>query len=153
MFTVRRATAEDAAAVRALTREAYHKWVAVTGREPLPMRIDYDEAVQKHRFDLLYEDDTLAALIETVAEDGHLLIVNVAVLPAFQKRGHGRRLMALAETIARDAGLTSMLLYTNSLMTENIALYTALGYRIEREQPFGTSVQVYMRKDLRAPQS
>jgi hypothetical protein len=31
-------------------------------------------------------------------------------------------------------------------MAENISLYEKLGYRIEREQQFGTSVQVYMSK-------
>ena len=153
MVTMRQATAADAAAVRALTREAYRKWIAVTGREPLPMRVDYAEALQKHRFDLLYEGDTLAALIETALEPDdltpeHLMIVNVAVAPPFQKRGYGRRLMAHAETIAADAGLGKVLLYTNSLMTENIALYGRLGYRIDREQPFGTSIQVYMSKSV-----
>ncbi len=76
------------------------------------------------------------------------MIVNVAVAPAFQKRGFGRRLMAHAETIAADAGLGTVLLYTNSLMAENIALYRRLGYRIDREQPFGTSIQVYMSKSV-----
>ena len=52
MVAMRQAVAADAAAVRALTREAYAKWVAVTGREPLPMRVDYVEALAKHRFDL-----------------------------------------------------------------------------------------------------
>ena len=33
-LTLRRAAAADAAAVRALTREAYAKWVPVIGREP-----------------------------------------------------------------------------------------------------------------------
>jgi ribosomal protein S18 acetylase RimI-like enzyme len=150
MATMRQATAADAAAVRALTREAYQKWVAVTGREPLPMRVDYDEALQKHRFDLLYEGDTLAALIETAQEPDHLLIVNVAVSPAFQKRGYGRLLMAHAEKIAGEAGRDTLVLYTNSLMAENIALYRRLGYRIDREQPFGTSIQVYMSKKSQA---
>jgi ribosomal protein S18 acetylase RimI-like enzyme len=150
MVTMRQATAADASAVRALTREAYQKWVAVTGREPLPMRVDYDEALQKHRFDLLYEGDTLAAVIETAQEPDHLLIVNVAVSPAFQKRGYGRLLMAHAEKIAGEAGRDTLVLYTNSLMAENIALYRRLGYRIDREQPFGTSVQVYMSKKSQA---
>jgi ribosomal protein S18 acetylase RimI-like enzyme len=150
MATMRQATAADAAAVRALTRESYQKWVAVTGREPLPMRVDYDEALQKHRFDLLYEGDTLAAVIETAQEPDHLLIVNVAVSPAFQKRGYGRLLMAHAEKIAGEAGRDTLVLYTNSLMAENIALYRRLGYRIDREQPFGTSVQVYMSKKSQA---
>ncbi len=144
--------AADAAAVLALTREAYKKWVAVTGREPLPMRVDYAEALQKHRVDLLYEGDALAALIETAREPeaapDHLLIVNVAVSPAFQKRGLGQRLMAHAEALAAEAGLATVQLYTNSLMAENIALYRRLGYRVDREKPFGTSVQVYMSKSV-----
>ena len=72
--------------------------------------------------------------------------MNVAVALAFQKRGLGRRLMAHAETLAAEADFATVELYTNSLMAENIALYRRLGYRIDREQPFGTSVQVYMSK-------
>ena len=49
----------DASAIRALTREAYAKWVPVIGREPKPMMADYAEAVQKHRIDLLYLDGEL----------------------------------------------------------------------------------------------
>ena len=146
MLTMKQATVADAVAVLALTREAYRKWVAVTGREPLPMRVDYAEALLKNRIDLLYEGDTLAALLETELEPDHLLIVNVAVAPAFQKRGLGRRLMAHAETLAAAAGRAKLLLYTNSLMAENISLYQKIGYRIEREHQFGTSVQVYMSK-------
>jgi len=152
VVTLRQAVAADAAAVLALTREAYQKWVAVTGREPLPMRVDYAEALQKHRVDLLYEGDALAALIETAREPeaapDHLLIVNVAVSPAFQKRGLGQRLMAHAEALAAEAGFATVQLYTNSLMAENIALYRRLGYRIDREKPFGTSIQVYMSKSV-----
>lgn len=155
MVMMRQATAADAAAVLALTREAYTRWVAVTGREPLPMRVDYAEALKMHRFDLLYEGAALAALIETAREPAegpdHLLIVNVAVSPAFQKRGLGRRLMAHAEALARDGGFAEIRLYTNSLMAENIALYKRLGYCIDREQPSGTSVQVFMSKALSAP--
>ena len=62
------ATAEDAGAIRSLTREAYSKWVPVLGREPLPMTADYAEAVKKHRIDLLYLDGKLVALIEIDSE-------------------------------------------------------------------------------------
>jgi len=152
--TMKQATEADAAAVLALTREAYQKWVAVTGREPLPMRVDYAEALLKNRIDLLYEGsrfaegEQLAALIETALEPDHLLIVNVAVSPKFQKRGLGRHLLAHAETLAVEAGRAKLLLYTNGLMAENISLYQKLGYRIEREEPFGTSIQVFMSKVL-----
>jgi ribosomal protein S18 acetylase RimI-like enzyme len=145
---MRQAAAADAAAARALTREAYAKWVAVTGREPLPMRIDYVEALARHRFDLLEEDGALVALIETERNADHLLIVNVAVAPAHQKRGLGRRLLAHAETLARAESLATVRLYTNALMVENIALYRGVGYAIDREEPVGTSIQVHMSKAL-----
>ena len=148
MPVMRQAVAADAAAVRALTREAYAKWVAVTGREPLPMRVDYVEALAKHRFDLLHEDGVLVALIETERHPDHLLIVNVAVAPTHQKRGLGRRLVAHAEALAQQESLGTVRLYTNARMVENIALYTSLGYAIDREEPAGTSIQVHMSKAL-----
>ena len=145
---MRQAVAADAAAVRELTREAYAKWVAVTGREPLPMRVDYVEALAKHRFDLLHEDGVLVALIETERNDDHLLIVNVAVTPTHQKRGLGRRLLAHAEALAQQESFRTVRLYTNARMVENIALYERLGYVVDREEPVGTSVQVHMSKAL-----
>ena len=93
---LRQAVAADAPAIRDLTRAAYTKWIAVIGREPKPMLADYAEALRKHRIDLLYLDDGLAALIETIPEPAHLLIENVAVAPAFQGQGLGRKLMATA---------------------------------------------------------
>jgi hypothetical protein len=76
---LRRAEATDAAAIRELTRRAYAKWIPVIGREPLPMAADYEQALTKHRFDLLYLEGKLAALIETIPQADHLLIENVAV--------------------------------------------------------------------------
>ena len=80
-------------AIRELTRDAYSKWVSVIGREPKPMTADYDEAVRRHQIELLYVDDELAALIETIPEPDHILIENVAVSPRFQRRGLGRHLL------------------------------------------------------------
>jgi len=136
----------DAEAIRALTREAYAKWVDLTGREPLPMRVDYSDAVRKHRFDLLYVGGCLAALIETVPEGDCLLIENVAVLPAFQGRGFGTRLLKLAEGLAASLALAGVRLYTNKLFVQNIRLYEALGYRMEREEELNGGVAVHMIK-------
>jgi ribosomal protein S18 acetylase RimI-like enzyme len=149
MEEMRQAVAGDAAAIRALTRAAYAKWVPVIGREPLPMVADYEAAVAKHRFDLLYVDGTLAALIETIAKDDHLLIENVAVDPAFQKRGLGRKLMAHAETVAVQAGYALIRLYTNKSFAENVTLYQRLGYVVDREEEFRGGFTVYMSKRIR----
>ena len=126
-MNIRRAEPADASAVRALTREAYAKWVPLIGREPKPMQADYDEAVQKHRIDLLHVDGELAALIETIDEPDHLLIENVAVSPDFQKRGLGRKLVAHAEALATAMRYKEIRLYTNKLFAENVALYLKLG--------------------------
>jgi ribosomal protein S18 acetylase RimI-like enzyme len=105
---------DDADAIRALTRQAYRPWVALIGREPLPMTADYHAAVRDHRFDLAFQRGELVGLIETVAAPDHLLVVNVAVAPASQSVGLGRRLLAHAEALAREQALTRVRLYTNA---------------------------------------
>jgi GNAT superfamily N-acetyltransferase len=147
-FVLRPATIADAPAIRALVREAYAKWVPIIGREPKPMSADYAAAVEKHRIDLLYAADTLAALIEMIPEDECLLIENVAVLPAFQGQGFGRRLMAHAEQVAAATGRAKMRLFANKAFAENVRLYSRLGYRIDREEPFMGGTAVYMSKRL-----
>src|SRR5580704_8741879 len=145
---LRRAVPTDAVAVRELTRKAYAQWIPVIGREPMPMKADYSAAVREHLVDLLYVGGRLVALIETIPEADHLLIENVAVLPAFQGRGLGRRLMAHAEAVARSLGLPEMRLYTNRDFAANVRLYLRLGYRIDREEPFMGGVTVYMSKPV-----
>jgi ribosomal protein S18 acetylase RimI-like enzyme len=146
---LRRAVPSDVPAILELTRAAYAKWVPVIGREPTPMTVDYGGRVREHRIDLLRVGNDLAALIEMVPEAGHLLIENVAVLPAFQGRGYGRRLMIHAEAVAASLGLSETRLYTNKLFAENVRLYRGLGYQVDREEPFKESFTVYMSKSLR----
>jgi ribosomal protein S18 acetylase RimI-like enzyme len=150
MEELRRGAAEDAPAIRELTRAAYAKWVPVIGREPKPMMADYAETIRKHRFDLLYVEGELAALIETIPGADHLLIENVAVAPAFQGRGLGWKLMAHAEELAASLGLGEIRLYTNKLFAENVQLYGKLGYRLDREEEFKGGVVVHMSKRIRS---
>jgi ribosomal protein S18 acetylase RimI-like enzyme len=145
---LRRASIDDAPAIRALTRQAYAKWVPLIGREPTPMLADYAAAVQKHRIDLLYVDGELAALIEMIPEPASLLIENVAVSPAFQRRGLGRRLLAHAEEVGVSLGYGEIRLYTNERYVGNVALYLKLGYRIDREEEFRGTLRVHMSKPL-----
>lgn len=145
---IRQATPQDAAAIAGLTRAAYTKWIPVIGREPKPMEANYDEAVLKHRFDLLYVDGRLAALIETVKEADHLLIENVAVSPDFQGRGLGGQLLKHAEKLACDQGYGELRLYTNQKFASNVALYLHVGYRIDRETVGPRGTTVYMSKTV-----
>ena len=147
---LRRAIPADAVTIRELTRAAYAKWVPIIGREPRPMMADYDAAVRDHLIDLLYVDDRMTALIETIPATDHLLIENVAVLPEGQGGGHGRRLLAHAEGLAASLGLPEVRLYTNKAFVENVQLYLRLGYQVDREEAFMNGVAVHMSKLLRS---
>ena len=145
---IRQGTVADVAAITALTRSAYAKWVPLVGREPLPMQADYSVAITRHRFDLLFVDSDLVGLIETLLRTDDLLIENVAVAPGFQKRGFGRTLIAHAEKMAAQAWRKCVRLYTNSRFEENLLLYASLGYAVEREESLNGGVAIHMVKQI-----
>jgi len=110
------------------------------------MTADHEAALRNHRIDLLYLGSRLAGLIETIPGADHLLIENLAVSPAFQGRGLGRRLVAHAEALAAAQGRAEIRLYTNKKFAANVRLYEKLGYRLDREELFGGGVIVHMSK-------
>ena len=86
-------------------------------------------------------------LLVRSASEGFLLD-NIAVLPACQGTGLGRRLLQLAEEKARAAGYDSIYLYTQEIMTENQAIYERIGYvEYARRRESGLD-RIYMRKAL-----
>ncbi len=145
---LRQAVETDAAAILALTRSAYAKWVPLLGREPTPMYRDYDQALRQDRVDMLYADGELAGIVHTIRKPDYLEIWNVAVHPAYQGRGFGRRLLAHGEALAASLGYDEIRLYTNKAFAENIALYLRVGYVIYLEEPFKEGFTVYMKKPL-----
>ncbi len=114
------------------------------------MTADYNLAVRNHRIDLLCSGDALIGLIEMIPAIDHLLIENVAVAPAFQGNGFGRRLLTNAEHVAATLGYGLIRLYTNKLFTENIELYSRFGYRIDREEVLGGRTAVHMSKPVQS---
>jgi ribosomal protein S18 acetylase RimI-like enzyme len=60
----------------------------------------------------------------------------------------GKALLQFAEGEARRAGFDAIYLYTHERMTENLALYSRIGYvEYDRRSQGGFSL-VYMRKQL-----
>jgi len=143
---IRMAEPHEAGAITAIVMAAYAKWVPLIGREPMPMRVDYEKAVLEHRFDLAVENGAILGLIETVPHPDHLWIDNVAVAPAAQGRGIGRMLLAFTEERAIAAGHPELRLVTNGAFESNIALYTRLGFAVDRIEDFRNGKAVYMRK-------
>lgn len=143
---IRIAEPHEAGVIAAIVMAAYAKWVPVIGREPMPMRVDYNKAVLEHRFDLAVEAGEILGLIETVPHPDHLWIDNVAVAPTAQGRGIGRMLLAFTEERARTAGHPELRLVTNGAFESNVALYTRLGFEVDRIEDFLNGKAVYMRK-------
>jgi ribosomal protein S18 acetylase RimI-like enzyme len=145
---IRPATPEDRARVEDIVRESYAKWVRLIGAQPAPLRADYRALIDAGRVFVLDSGDAVAGLIVLVDEPDTLLIENVAVWPAAQGRGLGRRLLSFAEDRARALGRPAIRLYTHELMTTNIALYHSLGYRETGREDVVRGQTVHMRKNI-----
>jgi GNAT superfamily N-acetyltransferase len=146
---IRCARPADRAAIERIVRAAYGIYVERIGKPPGPMLDDYTALISDGRVSVLEEADrTMAAIIVLLPEPDHLLLDNIAVRPDRQGQGLGRRLIAFAEEQARRLGHSEVRLYTHEKMTENIALYTRLGFvETGRGQEAGYD-RVFMTKRL-----
>lgn len=145
---MRPATEADRPRVEEIVQAAYAPWAEVIGIRPIPMDADYAALIQDGR--VFVTGDGPDGLIVLIPEDGVLLVENVAVAPAHHGRGIGRALLAFAEHHARVLNLPRLRLYTDELMTKNIALYEALGYHETARQHVGGRNVVHMAKNLGA---
>jgi ribosomal protein S18 acetylase RimI-like enzyme len=147
---IRRAQSEDRAAVEAIVRDAYAIYIERIGGPPGPMLDDYAALIADGAVSVLEEPDgTLAAIIVLLRKPDHLLLDNIAVRPDRQGSGLGRQLIAFAEAEAQRLGHPELRLYTHETMTENIALYTRLGFvETGRGRDAGYD-RVFMTKQLR----
>ena len=147
-YVIRPAEPADAAAIAACVTAAYSVYLDRMDKPPGPMLDDYEQIIAAHRVFVLEGPEGLAGALVLIDQDGGLLLDNVAIHPDCQGLGLGRRLIAFAEDEARRLGYGALDLYTHESMTENIALYGALGYReIDRRVVRGYA-RVYMRKGL-----
>lgn len=146
--SLRRAVPADAADIAECVRSAYQHYVARLGQLPGPMLDDYLKLIGQNVVVVAIVDASIAGILVLEEATEGFLLQNVAVHPAWQRRGLGRLLLAHAERCAREAGHDSICLYTNELMVENRYLYSGIGYReYERRLENGFS-RVYMRKVL-----
>ena len=129
-WRIRRARPGDANPIAALTDAAYGKYVPVLGRNPAPMDWDYDRLVAEWQAWVAEADERLVGvlLMEPESDANTLWVESVAVSPPRQGRGLGRALLDHAIAEASRQGHSTVRLYTNVKMTENIALYRRYGF-------------------------
>jgi N-acetylglutamate synthase-like GNAT family acetyltransferase len=145
---LRGATDADAADVAALVDEAYEHWVERLGTVPRPMTEDYAEVIRERRVTVAESDGTIVGVLVLDVTDEGFVIDNVAVHPSVRGTGLGRTLLELAESEARCAGFDSIYLYTHEKASDNIALYSRIGYVEYDRRSEGDFSIVFMRKRL-----
>ena len=149
--TIRPAGQADAIAVREIVDAAYRPYIPRIGKPPGPMLDDYAKRIADGQVWVLTGADGIAGILVLEETPDGFLLDNIAVAPGQQGKGRGRALLEFAEAQAVRCGWCEIRLYTNALMTENIALYHRIGY-VEIgpviEKGFD---RIYMAKRLRAP--
>jgi ribosomal protein S18 acetylase RimI-like enzyme len=146
---IRAATTADVPAIADIVEQAYRHYVDRMGKPPGPMLDDYAARVSEGVVSVLDEGTAIAGIIVLLPTTNYLLLDNVAVSPARQGSGLGRRLLAFAEAEALRRGYNEIRLYTHQTMVENQRLYASIGYV---ETGRGTKAgydRVFMRKQLR----
>jgi ribosomal protein S18 acetylase RimI-like enzyme len=134
--------------VAALVNTAYGHYVQRIGMLPRPMTDNYAEVIANCRVTVAESHGTIVGVIVLAVEDEGFVIDNVAVDPSHRGKGFGKVLLEFAEAEARRAGFGSIHLYTHEKMTENLALYSRIGYVEYDRRSQGEFTLVYMRKHL-----
>ncbi|HTR84203.1 MAG TPA: GNAT family N-acetyltransferase [Reyranella sp.] len=125
---IRPAKPSDEPQVRHCAEQAYARYVAAIGRKPAPMVADFAAQIAAGEVHVSVDDSgAFQGFIVFYAEDGHILLENVAVLPSAAGRGVGKALIGFCEDTARRRGM-NVHLYTNEKMVENLSIYPKLGY-------------------------
>ncbi|MEU6393725.1 GNAT family N-acetyltransferase [Streptomyces sp. NPDC046939] len=145
--TVRRATAADVAAVKAVTDAAYHPYIARIGVVPQPMEADHAANIAAGLVHVTGNPE-VTGLVVLEARPDHLFLDSIAVHPAAHGRGVGRALLAFVDEHARGLGLPEVRLYTNALMWENQKIYPRYGYEVVERRVDGPYDRVHYRKRL-----
>jgi ribosomal protein S18 acetylase RimI-like enzyme len=145
---LRRALPADAPVVAECVNAAYSHWVPRIGRKPWPMLQDYTLVVETDHVVVAETQGEVAGILVLRETPDGFLIDNVAVFPQRKGQGIGRALLVHAEQEAKARGHTSLYLYTNEKMVENIAMYSRAGYvEYERRRENGLC-RVFLRKVL-----
>lgn len=86
---------------------------------------------------LAVADETIVGCVFYAREPDHCDLFRLAVLPAYQRRGIGRRLIAYVEARAVEMGLPRVQLGVRRGMPQNVPYYERLGYRMIAETDTG----------------
>jgi putative acetyltransferase len=128
---IREFEAGDAAAFRALNEEWITRFFAIEKKD-IETLGDPEGNILAHggRIFMAICDGRAGGCVALLAMgQGEFEIAKMAVTPASQGFGLGRKLMLRAIEAAREDGATRLYLETNHVLTPAIALYESVGFR------------------------
>jgi ribosomal protein S18 acetylase RimI-like enzyme len=147
-YSPRSAKEPDASKVATLVDAAYSHYVERIGILPPPMTDNYAQVIANQQVTVAESHGGIVGVIVLNVDEEGFLIDNVAVDPSHRGQELGKALLRFAEAEARRAGFNSIYLYTHEKMTENLALYSRIGYVEYDRRSKGEFSLVYMRKHL-----
>lgn len=143
---LRAAVPSDVDGIARCARAAYTVYIERMGREPAPMVADFKNDVAVKDVVVACHNNKLLGYVVFYPEGDSMQLENIAVFPQYAGNGIGRKLIEHVEQTASALDMAYIELYTNEAMTENIAMYPALGYReFDRRCEDGFN-RVYFRK-------
>src|SRR6266404_9269919 len=108
---IQAATAADVPAIADIVDQAYRPYIARMGKPPGPMLDDYAARVSQGAVWVLEDGAAIVGIVVLLHTKDYLLLDNIAVSPARQGEGLGRRLLAFAEAEALRRDYREIRLY------------------------------------------
>ena len=149
-WRLRRAAAQDLAALVALQHAAYAGNRRLLGVEPIPLLADYRVVLAEREVWVLDGGAALHAALVLQPREHELLIDSIAVEPSLQGKGLGRALLDAAEARARELGCVTLRLFTGAALAHLVVWYGRHGYAVERREALSDRDIVHMAMNLRA---
>jgi putative acetyltransferase len=134
---VRLAFVEEGNAIAEILRDAFAEFGADYTPEAFAIVTPPADEIAR-RFDegpiwVAVKDGEIVATVSAVPEPEWLYIRSMAVLPAVQGLGLGRRLLEAVETYAIENGFDRLFLYTTYFSSDAIRLYEKNGFKRGRD--------------------
>lgn len=145
---IRSARPEDAKAIRQIAERAYGSFIAMIGKAPAPMIADFPTHIDRDQVFVFEREAGVAGYAILLNRDQRTLLDNIAVDPDLQRSGVGLALMEHVERHVATLGYETLDLYTNAVMTANIAWYEKLGFVETRRTEEHGFHRVYMSKTI-----
>ena len=149
MYKIRKGTPFDQSQIEKIASKAYKKYVDLIGKKPAPMVADFLKHLNEDYVFVIEDTDNSQILgyAVIVLKNNEYWLENIAVYPTKTKQGFGTQLTRYVEDFVSKSASTIQL-YTNVKMYENIDWYKRIGYSEIKRITVDGFERVYFIKEL-----